>query len=123
VVALRGYLRIVGSDDRAPASERISRIRAAMAAAERPEEKRQALSVLRDVRTTEAVEMAASALDDPQVSAEAADAILYLAARQRKNNRNLPAVTGSAVQAALDKVIRTVSDENVKQQAEKLRQG
>lgn len=121
VVALRGYLRLVGADDRARASDRLARIREAMAAAERPEEKRQALSVLRDVRTPEAVEMAAASLDDPQVAAEAADAILYLAARQRKNNRDLPAVTGAATQAALDKVIRTVSDESIKQRAEKLR--
>jgi HEAT repeat protein len=123
VVALRGYLRIVGADDRAPASERISRIRAGMAAAERPEEKRQALSVLRNVRTREAVEMAASALDDPQVANEAADAVLYLASRQRRGNREIPAVSGPEVQAALDKVIRTTTDESVKSQAQKLRQG
>jgi HEAT repeat protein len=123
IIALRGYLRLVGADDRAPGSERLARIREAMAVAERPEEKRQALSVLRNVRTTEAVEMAAAALDDPQLVAEASDAILYLASKQRRNNRDIQPVTGPAVQAALDKVIRTVNDESVKQRAVSLRQG
>lgn len=123
VLALRGYLRVTGTDDRAPAEIRLSRIQQAMTLAERPEEKRQALSVLRDVRTPGAVELAARALDDPDLVAEASDAILYLAASQKKGNSNLQAVKGPATDQALDKVIRKVKDDNVRAQARKLRQG
>lgn len=123
IVALRGYLRLVGTDDRAPATDRLARIREAMTVAERPEEKRQALSVLRDIRTPAAIEMAAASLDDPQLVEDAANTIIYLAAPQRRGNRTLPAVKGSESNAALDKVIRTVTDEKVRDQAQKLRQG
>jgi HEAT repeat protein len=123
VQALRGYLRLTGMDDRASSETRLTRIREAMAAAERPEEKRQALSVLRDIRSEGAVELAAKSLDDPDLVAEASDAIIYLAAPQKKNNNNLQAVRGQATDSALDKVIRTVKDDNIRAQARKLREG
>lgn len=123
VLALRGFIRLTGADDLEPAASRVDRIREAMSIADRPEEKRMALSVLREIRSPAAVEMAANSLDDPQLNAEAANTILYLASRQRKANRNLPPVTGPEVQSALDKVIRTASEESVREQARKLRQG
>jgi HEAT repeat protein len=123
VQALRGYLRLAGADDRAPAEQRLDWVRQGLAAAQRPEEKRQALGVLRDVRLPEAVALAARSLDDPDVNAEAADTVIYLASPQRRGNTNLPAVTGAATTAALDKVVHTAKDDNVKSRAERLLQG
>jgi HEAT repeat protein len=123
VQALRGYLRIAGADERAPTETRLNRVREALSVAERPEEKRQALSVLRDVRSPAAVELAAQSLDDPELVAEAADAVIYLASPQRRNNRDIPAVKGAATDAALDKVIRSVKDDTVRAHAQRLRSG
>jgi HEAT repeat protein len=122
VLALRGYLRLVGADERAPGEERLSRVQEALAVAERPEEKRQALSVLREIRLPGAVAQATQLLDNPELITEASDAILYLAAPRRRGNRNLPAVQGVETQQALDKVIQVVKDENVLAEARKLRQ-
>ena len=121
VQALRGYLRLVGQDDKLSADDRVSKVRAALDLAERPEEKRQALGILRDARSESAVSLAAQSLDNPDLFADAAGTILYLAAPQKKNNADLPAVKGDAANAALDKIINLAKDDALREQAKKLR--
>jgi HEAT repeat protein len=121
VQALRGGLRIIAQDDRAPADTRADRIADALKIAERPEEKKQALSILRDCRTERAAQLAASLLDDPELFPEAADTVLYLAAPRRKDNRDEPAVKGPAMTAALDKVIQLTKDDSQRALAQKLK--
>lgn len=120
VQSVRGYLRLVGQDERMPADQKVTKISQILPFAERPEEKRQALSLLRDCRLPSAVEQAATLLDNPTVAADAADTILYLAAQQKKGNRTLPAVRGEATTAALNKIIQTGQDSQ-KQLAQKLK--
>ncbi len=121
IQALRGYLRLTESDSGATPEQKLSRVKDAIAASERPEEKRQALGVLRNVRVPGALEIAAKSLEDPDLVAEAADAILYLAAPQKRGNTNLPAVKGIQTNIALDKLILVVKDEDVREKARKLR--
>jgi HEAT repeat protein len=121
VQALRGSLRLIGQDDKTPADAKVGRIANALTMAERPEEKRQALGILRDCRVDQAMELAAKLLDDPELFPEAADTVLYLAAPQRKDNRDEPAVKGTATTAALDKVILLTKDDNQRAQAQKLK--
>ena len=121
VQALRGYLRLVGLDEATPAPARAAQVAGAYALASRPEERRLALSVLRDLRTPDSLALAARALDDPAVFEEAADAVVYLAAPQRKGRVTLPAVKGPATVAALDKVIAQTADPKVKAAAQKAR--
>lgn len=111
VQALRGYLRLLGQDERMDTGDKVSRVAQALKAAVRPEEKRQALSVLRDCRVPAAVEAAAKLLDDSDVFNEAANTIIYLASKQRKNDRDQAPVTGPATNAALDKVIQLSKDD------------
>jgi HEAT repeat protein len=121
VQALRGYLRLVGQDDQLSGQVRAGRIADALKIADRPEEKRQALSLLRDIRTPDAVEVAAPYLSDPELFPDAASAILDLAGPQRRNNRNLAAVKGAAMDAALDKIIQTTKDDDQRALAQRLR--
>jgi len=121
VQALRGYLRLVGQDEGLSPAERVAKISDGLKAAERPEEKRQALSVLREARTPAAVEVAAQYLSDSDLFGDAASTILYLAGPQRKNNRNLPAIKGEATSAALEKIIETTKDDNQRAQAQRLK--
>jgi len=121
VQALRGYVRLVNQDEGMPAAGRVARVGDALKAAERPEEKRQALSVLRDVRTPASVELAAQYLSDPELFSDAAGTIVYLAGPRRKNNRNLEAVKGEATTAALDKIIAMTKDDSQRAEAEKLK--
>ncbi len=121
IQALRGYLRLVSQDEKLAADDRVAKVRAALAAAQRPEEKRQALGILRDARNESAVALAAQSLDDPDLFADAADAILTLAAPQKKNNAELPAVKGAAITSALDKIIALAKDDALRARAKKLR--
>ena len=120
VQTLRGALRLIGQDERAPAEDRVAKVRDVLAIAERPEEKRQALGILRDCRTESAVVLAAKSLNSPDTFDDAANTILYLAAPQRKNRENQPAVKGSPTTAALTRIVAESKDDNQKALADKL---
>ena len=68
VESVRGYLRLVGQDERMPADQKVAKIALILPLAERPEEKRQALAVLRECRLPSSVEQAATLLDNPTVA-------------------------------------------------------
>ena len=121
VQALRGYLRLVGQDEATGADDKVTLIEDAFKVAERPEEKRQALSLLRDIRTASAVDLAARYLSDKDLFSDAADTIIYLAGPQRKNNRELPAVRGATTTAALDQIIDKTNDDSQRTAAQKVR--
>ena len=121
VLAQRGSLRLLAADDRLQPAQKLAQITELFALAERPEEQRQALSVLREVRLPGSVTLAANALDNAALVAEATDAILYLAAPQKKDRNTLAAVQGPELTAALNKLIATTQDEKVRAQAQKLK--
>ena len=120
VQSLRGYVRLVGQDEQIAPEQKARDLAVAINAAERPEEKRQALSVLRDCRVPQAMEVAAKLLDDPALFPDASSTVLDLAAPQRRNNRQLNAVKGEATRAALNKIIQQTKDDNQREQARKL---
>lgn len=121
VIALRGYTRLAAQDGGMSADDKVSRLEEVIKAAERPDEKRQALGALRDCRIERAASVAAALLGDRDLQADAAETILDLAAPQKRNNRDLPPVKGAAVTAALDKIIRTAGDAGLKERASKLK--
>ncbi len=120
VIALRGYIRLVGQDGGMPADAKVNALRLALEAASRPDEKRQAFGALRDCRIESAVALLANYLGDADLGTEAAEAVLDLAAPQKRNNRDLPAVTGSAVASALNEIVRKSTDAQIKERAQKL---
>lgn len=104
VQALRGTLRLLALDATAQPRETVARVAEAMALAARPEEKRQALGVLRACRVPEAVSLAARCLDDPALHGDAAETLFALATAQAREGERLPGVKGSEIQAALERV-------------------
>jgi HEAT repeat protein len=100
VQAMRGSLRLIGQDDHTSPEDRVNHIADALMVAERPEEKKQALSILRNCRVASAVE---------------------LTAPQKRDNRDEPAVTGAATTAALNRVIQLTKDDNQRALAQKLK--
>lgn len=121
VLALRGYLRLTGADDRSSVDDKVGRVREALAVAERVDEKRQALSVLRDARSEASVQLAAKSLDDAELFEDAANVVLFLAGPQKQGDKDVPAVKGAAVNAALDKIIQNAKDDALKSEAQKLK--
>ncbi|NUQ70053.1 MAG: HEAT repeat domain-containing protein [Chthonomonadales bacterium] len=122
ILALRGYIRLVAQDGGAAPEAKAAKLAEALRIAERPEEQKQAIAALRDCRTETAVTVLAQRLGDAALSHDAAEAILDLAAKQRRYDRDLPAVTGQGVSAALDRIIDTAKDEALKTRARRIRQ-
>ena len=106
VLALRGYIRLVG-EARLPDAQKVKMLQAAMEVARRPEEKRLVLSGLSAVPSADALKVVAPYLDDEALSGEAAIAVLKLASG---------ALTPEGV-AALKKVAAVAKDANTRQQA------
>jgi len=75
VLALRGYVQMVGMPSDVPAAQKAGRLGQAMAVARRADEKKLILSVLAQCACVEALDLAASALADPALKAEAGMAI------------------------------------------------
>ena len=121
VHALRGYLRLLALEATARPEETVAAVTEAMSIAKRPDEKKQALSVLRECRILPAAELAARHLGDETLMAEAADALLYLAAPQTSDGARLPAVKGPAVTTALDRLIATAAGDELKEKAKFVR--
>lgn len=112
VLALRGYIRLVGLESQRPAEETIKLYMQAMALAPNINEKRMVLAGISSVKSYSAIEAAAGFLSDEQLGAEAAGAIIQIAKRTRGEDN--PEQT----KAALKRVIETVKTEQLRKQAE-----
>lgn len=112
--ALRGYIRIARQLE-VPLADRMAMCREALAAAQRPEEKRLVLEVLRRYPTAEGLQLAVSQLGLPELKSEAAETAVQIAEK-------LPASEAEAVARAMDQVIQTGAAPEILQKAQSLRQ-
>lgn len=109
---VRGCVRLLGRVQGPPA-EIVKKYAQAMARARRPDEKRLVLSGLARVPHADALKMAADAIEDTQVQAEAALAAIAIA-------RDLTGSETEAVNAAMKKVAGGVEDASLRAQAQGL---
>ena len=86
ILALRGYIRMVGLVQDRPAAEAVKMYQAAMAAAARPEEKKLILAGISNVQTADALKFIEPHLDDKAVRAEAEVAYMALALAIKSTN-------------------------------------
>jgi len=107
ILALRGYIRVAGVDQRHPSwKEKLKMYQAASELAKRADEKRLILSGLRNVRRPEALKQLEACLSDEAVSKEAALAALDLGWDLRRHHRE-------AVAAVSKKILETATDKGV----------
>ncbi|MBI2299234.1 MAG: ThuA domain-containing protein [Armatimonadetes bacterium] len=106
VQAVRVALGLLGKAADAHPAETVAGVGQVLAVAERPEERAQALTLLRDCRVSEAATLAAGFLGDETLRQPAIAAIFDLAAAQLRGGVTLPAVTGPALEAALGEARR-----------------
>ena len=78
ILALRGYVRLASLAD-VPAAQKITMYAGAMAAAKRPDEKKLVLGGLGEMKSAEALKMAAANLDDAAIQADAATVAVKIA--------------------------------------------
>jgi len=102
VLALRGYIRMMGLPSDRSAEETLKLYKAAMEAASRPEEKRLVLARIPKLQTVEALKFVEPYLEDKAVKAEAEVAYMAIAVAIKKEH-------AQEANAALDKM-RKVGD-------------
>jgi HEAT repeat protein len=113
VLALRGYIRLAGTEA-VKTADALAMYKQAMDAAKRPDEKKQVLGGLGNVKNVEALTMVAPALDDPALQAEACAAAVKIA-------KNIGGAGKDKVLAAMEKVVATTKDAKLKAEADDLR--
>ncbi len=111
ILALRGFVRLLGLETNRPANETIEMYRQAMALAPNAMEKRGVLSGLSAVASADALKMAASCLEDKELVTEAEVAVVRIAQSIYKEYPQQSA-------DLLKKIIATTKNESVRQQAE-----
>jgi len=109
VLALRGYIDLVGKDQ-ADGDAKVKMYEEAMKLAAQAAEKKRVLSGLANVRTAAALEMAVRSLADAETCSEAAHAAVAIAAP-------LAAKQGQLVKAAMEKVAASSAPEDIRKQA------
>jgi len=112
VLAVRGYVRIVSEGD-LPPEKKARMYDEALAAIERPEEKKLVLAALADVQSLLALDVVAPYLDDDALKTEAALAAAKIACPPGPGAEGLK---GPSVLAALGKVMSICKDDKVREQ-------
>jgi len=111
--ALRGYIRIARQLE-VPLEDRIAMCSQALQAAQRPEEKRLVLEVLRRYPTSTGLQLAVTLLSDAELRPEAADSAIQIAEK-------LPASDAATVARAMDQVIQANVGAELTQKAQAIR--
>jgi HEAT repeat protein len=109
VLALRGYLRLARERERKE-EDRLKMAQVALPLAKRPDEQKQVLGVLRDLRSIEALRLAAPLMSEEKVKGEAIDATVRIA---RQIGGKLP----DEVKGAMEQAIKLTTDERIRREA------
>ena len=115
VLALRGYVRVVGLRSKRSRKDTVKMLAKAMAAAERIDEKKLVLASVAAVKDMAALKMAETHLEDEELKAEAAAAIVKICGHCRR-----PRKERDQILAALDKVQQVAKSERTREGAKKL---
>ena len=126
VLALRGYVRVVGDAVKLSDAQKVRMLKDALAASKRAAEKKSVLARLADVRTIESLKLAAPCLDYDALKREAAAAVIKIACpkpepRRRRSRKKKPedkGLVGKEVVAALKKAIPLCTDAKARERAQ-----
>ena len=113
VLALRGYIKMVGMPSDVPVTQKAAGLNRAMAAAKRADEKKLVLSVLPQCACVEALALAESALADPALKAEAGMAIAGVSPSVIRDHPQ-------KVRSLLDKVLSETEDRSLRQRINRI---
>jgi len=113
ILALRGYVRMIGLSKDRPATETIEMYKQAMDLTANEEVRKQVLSGLANVKDFTALQMAVAYLEDKALQQEAEAAVVKIAEATQKDH---PEET----KAAIEKVLKTTENKSLREQAEKL---
>jgi HEAT repeat protein len=112
VLAIRGSIRVVRLPSGRPGPENAKMLIAGLETAKRPEEKKQALGGLAEVRELAALQAVVPCLDDPALKEEAAQAAVRIGRDIWNNDKN-----AETVKTAMEKVIEVSKNQDMVKQA------
>ena len=110
MLAIRGYIRVCRIRTNRPEAETAKMLAAGLAAAKRPDEKRQALGGLAEVRDILALEAVVPCMGDEALKEEAASAAVRI-------GRDIWNRHPEAVKTAMQKAIAVSKNDNLKREA------
>ncbi|MEJ2052199.1 MAG: hypothetical protein P8Y60_20595, partial [Calditrichota bacterium] len=113
VLALRGYIRLVGLPSDRSADETVQMYQKAMGLARNANEQRLVLSGLEDVQSVSALNAAGEYLDNPALRQEAAAAVVHIARRISDDHP-------TEVRQMLQKVIAVTQNESIRNNAQSI---
>ena len=113
ILALRGFVRLLGLASDRPASETIELYKKAMSLAPDAGEKKKVLSGLTTTKTLAAMQMAAGYLDDKALSVEAGAAVVNIAGGIYADNPE-------QVKNMLNQIIKTTKSDSLREQAQEV---
>jgi HEAT repeat protein len=114
VLALRGYVRLIGLESNRPAEDTIGMYKQAMSLASDTSEKKMVLSGLSNVKSPAALEMAVSFLQDKSLQQEAEVAVVKIAESTVESH-------AAESKAALQKVIDVSKNDFLRKKAQELK--
>ncbi len=113
VLALRGYIDVLGRASSMPPAEKVQCYKTALSLAPNAAEKKRVFAGLSSVKTVDALELAASRVQDEQVKEEAALATVTIA-------KDIYAGNAAPVKTALGRVVAANVRNTTKEQAQKI---
>jgi hypothetical protein len=113
ILALRGFVRLLGLTSNRPACETIELYKKAMSLAPDAGEKKRVLSGLANTKSLAALQMAAGYFDDETLSVEAGAAVINIAG-------GIYADYPEQAKDTLNQVIKTTKNDSLRQQAQEL---
>jgi len=120
ILALRGYIRMLGLDGDRPEKETANMYRQALLMAERPEEKRLILAGLANVAHVEALRIVEPYLGQVELRSEAAAAAARIGAEVDERGQIEDEAARQYVKAVMERVISVSQDETVIDRAQKV---
>ena len=114
ILALRGFVRLIGLDGNRPAKEMISMYRQAMSLAPDASLKKRVLSGLANVKSFSALEMAAEYLEDKTLQQEAEFAVVKIAETTGCEEHS------EQIKTIVQKIIQTTKSDSVGEKAKEL---
>ena len=110
VLALRGFIRLTGTDTSAARPLRINRYQTALNLAGSTAEKRLVLAGIAELPAPETLKMAGNLLNDPELQAEAAAAILKMADQESSQSQ-------AQLEILLQRIAESATDESMRARA------
>jgi hypothetical protein len=117
VLALRGYLQFLQGDKKLNHEEKTARLKESLPLMTRPEEKRQAIAVIHDISSVQALEVLTDFAQDPAVAEDAFSALVEAA------SRNTPGLARAEREKALNAALTQSKNDTTKKNAEKALHG